>query len=124
MPLIFLAAALSSMAVAAAAPSGANAPAPDPLDAYYPEAARAAGLEGDVVLSCVAQADKTLSDCVVVEERPQGKGFGQASLQAAGVFRMDLRTEDGAPVEGARVRIPIRWRLDHKAPPPGTTPSH
>jgi TonB family protein len=116
MPLIFLAAALSSMAVAAAAP------APDPLDAYYPEAARAAGLEGDVVLSCVDQADKTLSDCVVVEERPQGKGFGQASLQAAGVFRVDLRTKDGAPVEGARVRIPIHWRLDHKAPPPGTAP--
>jgi len=124
MPLIFLAAALSGMAVAAAEPSGADAPPPSPLDAYYPAAARAAGLEGHVVLSCVAKADKTLSDCVVVEETPKGKGFGQASLQAAGLFRMDLRTTDGAPVEGARVRIPIRWRLDHAAPPPGTTPSH
>ena len=124
MPLILLAAALSGMAVAAADPSGAGAPPPSPLDAYYPEAARAAGLEGYVVLSCVTHADRTLTDCAIVRETPKGKGFGLASMQAARLFRMNLTTTDGLPVEGARIRIPIRWRLDHTAPPPGTTLSH
>jgi protein TonB len=134
MPLILLAAALSGMAVAAAEPSGpdlsdaglsdAGAPPPSLLDAYYPPAARAAGLEGYVVLSCINEANGKLTHCSVVEEKPKGQGFGQASLQAAPVFRLELKTKEGVPVEGARVRIPIRWRLDHPAPPPATTPSH
>jgi TonB family protein len=122
MPLIFVAAALSGMALAAAEPSGA--PAYNPLDAFYPEAARAAGLEGRVVLSCVVAGDGVLSDCVVIEETPRGKGFGEASIKAARLFRMNYRTTEGQPIEGARIKIPIRWRLDHTAPPPGATVAH
>ena len=124
MPLMFVAAALSSMALAAAEPPGAGAPAYNPLDAYYPEAARAAGLEGRVVLSCIVGLDGVLSDCVVAEETPRGKGFGEASLKAARVFRLNYRTTDGQTIEGARVKIPIRWRLDHTALPPGATAAH
>jgi TonB family protein len=123
MPLILLAAALSGMAVAAAEPSDAAGPPPSLFDAYYPPAARAAGLEGYVVLSCINLANGRLSRCEVVEETPKGQGFGQASLRAADQFRLDLRTKEGAPVEGASVKIPIHWRLDHPAPAPGTTPA-
>ena len=119
MPPKTLLVALSSLAVLAGA-SGVRAQADDPLDALYPAGARAAGVEGSVVLSCVVKADQTLDECRVVEETPRGKGFGKASLEAAKLFRMDLRTQDGNPVEGLEVRIPIRWKLDHTAAPPGT----
>jgi hypothetical protein len=65
-----------------------------------------------------------LTDCKVVEETPKGKGFGQASLKAAELFRLDIKTTEGQTIEGLPVRVPIRWRLDHTAPPPGTTLSH
>jgi TonB family protein len=124
MPMIFLAAALSSLALAGADPSAAGAPPPSPLDAYYPPAARAAGVEGYVMLSCISKGDGSLSDCRVTEETPKDKGFGKASLRAAHLFRMDLKTQDGEPIEGVRVNIPIRWKLDHTAPPPGTRMPH
>ena len=44
-------------------------------------------------------------------ESPSGMGFGEATVRASSKFRMRPRTVDGAPVEGARVRITLVWNL-------------
>ena len=56
-------------------------------------------------------ANGSLTGCSVVSESPAGAGFGEATIRAASKFRMRPKTVDGAPVEGARVRVPLTWRL-------------
>jgi protein TonB len=47
-----------------------------------------------------------------------GEGFGAATLRAAPYFRMRPRTVDGAPVDGGRVIIPLRWQVAGGPPGP------
>jgi TonB family protein len=74
-------------------------------DAYPPTALRE-GLEGRAVIYCAVLATGRLSECVVVEETPQGKGFGAAALTLAPYFQLSAKT----PIEGASVRIPLIWK--------------
>jgi len=48
--------------------------------AYYPAAARAAGVEGTASLKCVVNQHARLSECVLSAEYPAGSGFGEAAL--------------------------------------------
>lgn len=47
---------------------------------YYPEGARAGGVEGEVELSCQFTKHAAMKDCALVGENPSGQGFGQAAL--------------------------------------------
>src|ERR1022692_4290605 len=56
---------------------------PDAMLAFYPAAARAAGLEGAAVIHCVRNEHLALKGCALVSETPAGHGFGAAALAMA-----------------------------------------
>jgi protein TonB len=78
---------------------------------YYPPQAMERGTEGHATIECTVTESGSLTGCSVASETPSGAGFGSASLRIASKFRMRPQTADGAPVGGARVTIPITWKL-------------
>jgi outer membrane biosynthesis protein TonB len=77
----------------------------------FPGAAmRARQYSGDVTVECKVAQDGGLTSCVVVEETPQGFGFGGAGLKLAKRFKMETKTADGYPTVGGTVRIPLMLR--------------
>jgi hypothetical protein len=93
--------------------------APDAALKMFPEAAAKAGYKtGMGMVSCQVTHAGTLSGCVVVKEDPPGVGFGETALTIAQMMAMNLWTQQGTPVEGAHIRIPIRLNLPDDAPVP------
>ncbi|HWE45854.1 MAG TPA: energy transducer TonB [Caulobacteraceae bacterium] len=92
-------------------PDWIRKPSSEDLDRYYPTGAKEQGKEGSATVECTVKEDGTLTDCSVISESPAGAGFGNATVKAAGRFKMRPKTVDGSPVGGARVRIPLRWQL-------------
>ncbi|MFN3228630.1 MAG: energy transducer TonB [Asticcacaulis sp.] len=82
------------------------------LERAYPPRALENGVEGSATLVCLVTTQGTLSACDVATESPAGQGFGKAALKLAPNFRMIPKTEDGVPVEGGVVRVPIRFTLE------------
>lgn len=78
---------------------------------YYPDRAQRLEKEGKATLLCRVKANGTLEGCEIVSEEPADLGFGDAAIKLSRLFKMRPQTRDGAPVEGASVRIPLVFKL-------------
>ena len=83
----------------------------------YPAAAAKAGVrQGIGTVDCTVAPDGTLMACVVASEDPAGLGFGDAAIKLTTRLQMNPWTKQGAPVDGARVELPIRLTAPQAAP--------
>lgn len=92
-------------------PNWLRQPNADQLTRFYPAQALDQEIQGRAVIRCRVTVSGTLTSCVILSEKPPGYGFGRAALALSVYFRMTPRTEDGRPVEGGQVDVPINFRL-------------
>ena len=89
----------------------------DDMARFYPEDAMRRGLSGKVVMQCNVAREGTLYACQIISETPPDAGFGAAALKLAPFFEMTPQMEDGRPVTGGVVRIPVVFNIDGAAQP-------
>jgi TonB family protein len=94
------------------------------IQAAYPARAFSDGVDGAVVIDCLADAKGALSSCQVYGERPTGYGFGAAALDLATDYQLKPRLIDGEPTS-AEVQIPVQFQAQDPTAPLelGTTPA-
>ncbi len=78
---------------------------------YYPVQAEKLRLPGEATMQCVVAPSGRLSGCRVVEETPEGMGFGQSTLEIARLLQVRVTTLSGASAIGRPVRVPVTWRI-------------
>jgi TonB family protein len=88
-----------------------SAPGRDSLSRLFPaQAAAKAIVSGVGTVDCTVAADGTLVDCQADGSGdPPNLGFPEAALKAVVGMRMSPWTDNGGPVDGARIRLPIRF---------------
>jgi TonB family protein len=98
-----------------AKPRFAAAPTYKEMREAYPAAALEDGvLTSTATAKCKIGVGGQLSDCQIVAEQPTGKGIGEAVLTLAPRFKLTTWTDDGLPVIGTSVRLPIRFDFRDK----------
>ncbi len=92
-------------------PQWLSLPSARELSRAYPSRAERLGIGGEAVLSCTVTAQGKLNGCQVLSETPAGEGFGAAALKLSAYFKMTPRTVDGQVVDGAQIRIPLKFNV-------------
>jgi TonB family protein len=105
---------LAAPAAPQAGPPQAALPpsAADAVLAFYPPAAKAAGVEGSAVIRCGHDEHLAVKDCVLVSETPAGQGFGAAALAMAARApdnpKLDFPDEPAKPPQEVEIRFSLR----------------
>jgi TonB family protein len=87
------------------------------LDVYPPRAADAGITAGRGVADCLVDPTGALTDCKVDRETPADMGFGASALAIVTFLKMNPWTDDGRPVVGGRIKLPIDFNLAGGAEP-------
>jgi protein TonB len=69
-----------------------------------------------VVLTCTVRQGRWMDRCAIESEAPAGKGYGDAALKVAAKARIVTWTNEGLPVVGGIIRVPIRFQTGAPAP--------
>lgn len=92
---------------------------PNKVQKLYPAEAANQGIRtGRGVADCTVTAQGALIDCAPLPATPDGVGFSEAAVQIALAMRMNLWTQEGGPVDGVRLRFPMRFNLAEPTSPP------
>lgn len=75
------------------------------------EAARAGVTQGSVKMRCEALAEGSIGACTIMEESPEGYGFGEAALAGARRGRLYPRLVDGVPTD-SDITFTTRFRIE------------
>jgi TonB family protein len=114
-----LAAPLSAIADPPAPQAAAKPVTPADDVGFYPAAARAAGVEGEAVITCDRNEHLALRACKLVSETPAGQGFGAAALALAGKSPDNPKVNIADPTVRPPVTMTVTFRLH---PSPGLYP--
>lgn len=101
----------ASPALTLTQPDWAARPSASDIADLYPSAAASGLISGQVTLHCRTTVSGRLAECFVTDESPLGFGFGEAAIKMAERFRMKPATENGVPVGGQRVTIPMTFGI-------------
>lgn len=98
-------------------PAWVEAPSGVEIGEAFGPALRQAGLTRTrVVIDCGISAEGRLTGCGTAADTPAP--VSAAALAIAAKFRMNPWTTEGEPVEGARIRLPLRYELEAATPAP------
>lgn len=88
---------------------------------YPAKASQARVKTGRGVVACVVAPGGGLTSCTVQSEDPAGLGFGESAIQVLASFTANLWTDDGHPVDGATVLVPVRMNEAEPDPAPASS---
>ena len=89
-------------------PSWRRKPRPEQLLAVWPREALRRGLNGYALINCLIAPQGGLYDCLVIEEKPVGNGFGAAVIALTPQLLMNPPLHNGQPTFGS-VAIPVSF---------------
>jgi protein TonB len=77
----------------------------------YPRRAQSRGKEGYAVVQVIITTTGGVRDPIMVEEDPEGWGFGRAALKAANKLKYNPRVVDGIPEEVSGVMYKFTFQM-------------